>query len=123
LVNRIEDEAACEEEDRELGRVFIKEIESQIELLEQNAPSVPWFIMKRYLTDFADDREAPLPLDTRMAHSFSVRLSTKDKPADDDEFDLMDNFKARLKSRLEAERSTTLNYELQRGQTDGEPTE
>ena len=51
LVNRIEDEAACEEEDRELGRVFIKEIESQIELLEQNAPSVPWFIMKRYLTE------------------------------------------------------------------------
>jgi len=114
LVTGIEQEAACSEDDRELGRVFLKEIESQVELLEQNAPNIHWFIMKNYLTDYADDRGPSFGADNRMGHSLSVRLD-RGEHEDDSDYNLMDNFKLRLKSRLELERQATRKWEMERG--------
>jgi len=119
LVNAIEQEAACSEEDRELGRLFLKEIEGQIELLEQNAPNIHWYIMKNYLTDYADDKGPSLGADTRMSHSLSVRLDRKEHE-DESDYNLMDNFKRRLKSRLELERQATLKWEMERGEKETE---
>lgn len=121
LVDQIESEIASADQDREDGRVFIKDIENKIELLAQNAPSVPWFIMKNYVTDWADERERELKLesdpndDQRLSVSRSVRVERVSRTKDEeDDFDLMDNFKRRLQDRIKQETNSTLQYQLDR---------
>ena len=118
LVGTIEDEIAADEADKELGRVFLKELGSRIELLEQNAPSIHWFIMKKYTTDYADEQaidesmaDRQIEQDPRFGTSRSVRL---EQSTDTPELDLMENFRIRLKTRIETERAATMRWELDR---------
>jgi len=129
LVDEIESEMANKEEEREDGRFFVHDIENKMEMLAQTAPTVPWFIMRNYTTDWADEREREIRIepaqqeDLRSSTSRSFRLDRVDRKqqapraaADDDEFDLMENYRQRLQERLKQEQSASLQYQLQRAQ-------
>jgi len=141
LVDTIEDEMATKEEEREDGRFFMHDIENKMELLAQTAPNVPWFIMRDYTTDWADEREREIKIEdvepdepsgsnnssaNRASNSAnggsrSFRLERIDRsapPRDDDDFDLMENFRQRLQSRMQQEQDAALQYQLERAQDD-----
>lgn len=57
LVDTMEDEIATADDEREDGRVFVKDIENEMKTLAQNAPGIPYFVMKRYMSDIQDPKE------------------------------------------------------------------
>lgn len=108
IVASIESELALKAEQREDFRFFIHDIDSKIELLSQNAPTIPWFVMKNYVMDWADEQAK----DALEVDPIPMSLPVTEEP-----IDLMKDFEKRKQAN--GEQATNLQLQFEMGRTDG----